>query len=309
MTDKEPTLSPYDEGTDPETESFLLDAQSEPSPAEYSEPETTDAEAVASPDASALPEAPASDAGAAPAEAATRTLWASTPEEAPTTVVERPTLMDESLAGASPTDTVVRRTSLFHPDEPTAEAAPAPAPTPEPAPLPSSEFESYDDVPSRAGAHWWSLISVLILTPVAWYLLSDAGARLTLAANAPWETGVLNYAAIAELASGLLVLVVILLALKGSSLGAWITGPLLFVGGALFIAFPSQVQSFLAPYLQTLSDYNAFGGNVAHHLIADGSTGRFVIAAVVLMAVGIVSHGARRAGKRAQRIEDALAKR
>src|SRR5699024_1516992 len=73
--------------------------------------------------------------------------------------------------------------------------------------------------PSRAGAHALTVLVTLLLTPVAWYLLADAGARLTLARSNPWETGDLNLAALLELAGGLLVLAVVLLAARWSSVG------------------------------------------------------------------------------------------
>ena len=299
----EPTLSPYDEGTDPETESFLQDAQNVTAAGDEVEaPTEAQADGVL-PGSAPSPEASptsAPEGSSTPAEASAA--------ESPTIAVERPTMMDMPLETASPTDTIVRRTSLFHPDE-ADDAAAVPVPVPAPAPFPVSEYDVNDELPSRAGAHWWSFLAVLILTPVAWYLLADAGARLTLANGNPWDTGVLNYAALGELAAGLVVLVVAILALRGSSLGAWITGPILLIGGATFLAIPQQVQNFLAPYLETLSNYNAFGGNLSHHLTASGSTGQFVIWGVALMAIGIVSHGARKSGKRRQRIEDALARR
>ncbi|MDN5558938.1 MAG: hypothetical protein L0G23_05800, partial [Ruaniaceae bacterium] len=232
---------------------------------------------------------------------------------APTIAVDRPTLINEDLAAPQPeiTDTIVRRTSLLRPEAPEQNTSALPLPTPVPvaAEDPYPDYAQYEKAPSRAGAHWWSALSILILTPVAWYLLTDAGARLTLASNAPWETGVLNYAALIEFVAGLVVLLFVILALRGSSLGAWITGPLLVLGGATFLAIPAQLRDFLDPYLEALTNYNAFGANLAHHLIADGSTGRFVIAGVALIAAGFVSHGARRHGQRQQRIEDELARR
>lgn len=302
MTDRpeDPTLSPYDDASDPETESFHL------GPPEDGLDEAVDADPVAhalvDSEQGEVPQGP--PLTGTPAEPAL-------PADAPTIAVEHPTLINEDLAGPLPetTDTIVRRTSLLRPDDPDIVLQPLPEPVPAPPLDPYSEYSEFEKVPSRAGAHFWSAISILILTPVAWYLLSDAGARFTLASNAPWETGVVNYAALIEFVAGLVVLLFVILALRGSSLGAWITGPLLVLGGATFLVIPSQVQAFLDPYLTALTNYNAFGANLAHHLIADGSTGRFVIAGVALMAAGFVSHGARRAGKRQQRIEDALARR
>ena len=40
-------------------------------------------------------------------------------------------------------------------------------------------------MPSRTGAHWISFLGFLLLTPVAWFLAADAGAR---AIRAQWAT-------------------------------------------------------------------------------------------------------------------------
>lgn len=168
---------------------------------------------------------------------------------------------------------------------------------------------AYDKVPSRAAAHWWGILTTLLLTPVAWYLLSDAGARMTLPAENQWESGVLNLAALGELLAGILVLAVILLAARASSLGAFIVGSLVAIIGGAFVLFPALTQEFLEPYLQWLRDYNDFGGNIAHHLVADGSTGRILVAGIALVLVGFVSHSARRRGRREQTIREAIERR
>lgn len=152
--------------------------------------------------------------------------------------------------------------------------------------------------PSRGGAHVLTVLVTLLLTPVAWYLLADAGARLTLARNSPWETGNLNIAALLELAGGLLVLAVVLLAARWSSLGAIVTGVLVLVVGVPFVAVPRWTQETLEPVVTWLERLDDLGGNVAHHLVASGSTGRLVVTGLALMLVGVVSHGARRKGRR-----------
>lgn len=151
---------------------------------------------------------------------------------------------------------------------------------------------------SRAGAHWLGVLVALVLLPVAWYLLADAGARLTLPAGSPWQTGNLNIAALLELGGGLLVLAVALLAARWSSVGSIIAGSITIAVGVPFVAVPSWTQDFLAPALEWLRDLNDLGGNIAHHLVATGSTGRFIVYGVALVFLGLVSHGARRQGRR-----------
>jgi len=167
----------------------------------------------------------------------------------------------------------------------------------------------YEKVPSRAGAHWWAILSTLLLGPFAWYLLADAGARMTLPAGSQWETGAVNLAAVAELVGGLVVLGVILWAARASSLGAFIVGGLLVVAGGAFVVAPAWVQDLLAPYLENLRDFNDMGGNIAHHLVADGSTGRLLIAGFTLVMIGFISHGARRRGRTEQKIREAVERR
>lgn len=152
--------------------------------------------------------------------------------------------------------------------------------------------------PSRAKAHVLTILLSLLLTPVAWYLLADAGARLTLPQGNPWDTANLNVAALLELAGGLLVLAVVLLAARWSSVGAIVTGALVIVVGVPFLAVPAWTQDLLEPVESWLADLGDFGDNVAHHLVASGSTGRLVVVGVALVLVGVVSHGARRQGRR-----------
>ncbi|WP_413451508.1 hypothetical protein AA0Y32_15825 [Georgenia phoenicis] len=152
--------------------------------------------------------------------------------------------------------------------------------------------------PSRGKAHVLTILVTVILTPVAWYLVADAGARLTLPAGNPWDTTNLNVAAILELAGGLLVLAVILLAARWSSVGAIVTGVLVTVVGVPFIAVPAWTQELLEPVESWLAQLGDLGDNVAHHLVASGSTGRLVALGVALVLVGVVSHGARRQGRR-----------
>lgn len=151
---------------------------------------------------------------------------------------------------------------------------------------------------SRGRSHVWAVLLTLLLVPVAWYLLADAGARLTQPGGNPWESGDLNVAAIAELAAGLLVLAVVLLAARWSSIGAILAGVLLLVLGVPFVAAPEWTQSVLRPLADRLEGMSALGGNVANHLEATGSTGRFVVYGLALVLLGVVSHGARRQGRR-----------
>lgn len=158
------------------------------------------------------------------------------------------------------------------------------------------------DLPSRGSARLWSFILTLLLIPVAWYLLSDAAARLTLAEGNAFETGVINPAALLELGGGVVIVIIILAYLVRSSLGALLWGLVLAGFGATFLAIPAMVKDFLRPIQEWLSNWNAFGGNVAHHIEVTGFTGILFTSGVLLFSVGLIAILARRDGRRDEQI-------
>lgn len=162
---------------------------------------------------------------------------------------------------------------------------------------------------SRVGAHIASIFLVLLLTPIAWYLIADAGARFTLASNAPWDTGTINLAAIGEMVGGLLLVVLIAILVKASSVGAWITGALLAIVGAAYVVAPGMLKEYSTGPLDKISDLHQIGANAAHHFLADVSTGRMLAYGVALLLAGYISHAARRAGRRGERLQAAFERR
>lgn len=161
---------------------------------------------------------------------------------------------------------------------------------------------------SRAAAHWWGLLLTLVLSPVAWYLVADAGARLTLGESSPWDRGELNPAAVVELAAGFVVTAVVLLTARRSSLGALVTGTLVLLAGLTFVVIPAETASFLEPATTWLWNLNALGGNVAHHLMVDGPSGRLALYGLGLLLTGLVARGARRRGRAEERTREAYAR-
>ncbi|HHW83182.1 MAG TPA: hypothetical protein GX743_05110 [Actinomycetales bacterium] len=234
-------------------------------------------------------------------------------------------LATQSLATDSVSDTAVRRTSLLRPErtelpsnEPVAlrEAAEADprvdnyGTTVHPDDDALFEGAQYDRVPSRVGAHLWGVLAMILLIPIAWYLITDAGARMTLPENAQWTTGTMNIAALAELVAGIVVLVVALLFARASSVGAWVMGVLLTIVGGAFVVVPGIAKDLITPAQEWLRGVHAgLGGNIAHHLEADGSTGRLLILGIILIMVALVSSGARRRGRDEQRIRAAVERR
>lgn len=152
-------------------------------------------------------------------------------------------------------------------------------------------------VPSRAGAGWLSAILTLLLSPIAWYLLTDAGARFVFTDSNPMLTGVINPAALAEFAAGLLIVILMSLLAAQSSLGLILSGSMLLILGVPFLAAPAWVTS-LFDYLAPVEEFNAFGANVVSHLAFTGFTGILAAVGFAMIAAGWVVASVRRAGRR-----------
>lgn len=177
--------------------------------------------------------------------------------------------------------------------------------TKEPAGLDDELFSAapaITEMPSRRGAHFLSLVLFLVLTPLGWYLASDAGARMTLADAAPMYTGVASILALGELLGAIVLAVILFATARRSSLGAWIMGVATLIVGLPWVLAPGITASTLLASLSALSASSSLGANLSHHLQASGYSGRFAILGIVLMGVGYLSHSARRTG----RAEEAL---
>lgn len=177
--------------------------------------------------------------------------------------------------------------------------------TKEPAGLDDELFSAapvITEMPSRRGAHFLSLLLFLVLTPLGWYLASDAGARMTLADAAPMYSGVASILALGELLGAIVVAVILFATARRSSLGAWIMGVATLIVGLPWVLAPGITASTLLASLNALSASSSLGANLSHHLQASGYSGRFAILGIVLMGVGYLSHSARRTG----RAEEAL---
>src|SRR5690625_232969 len=204
--------------------------------------------------------------------------------------------------------------------------APAPAVTPVPAspqgeaqapvtPLPptafiptdehvADEFHELDDAPaSRAAAHWWTVLISLVFTPVAWYLLSDAGARLVRAVALDNHISVATYI---ELGAGLVALFIFLLAARWSSVGSIIVGSIALAAAVAFLIFPVEGAQILHDSTRYFGRLGQFGINAVEHLRSTFHSGAMAAYGVVLIMVGVVSHGARRQGRREERAKIAL---
>lgn len=152
------------------------------------------------------------------------------------------------------------------------------------------------DVPAapkkRAPAHVGVLFATILLVPPAWYVVSDAHARLV----AAYKDSSVNFAGAGELVGGLAILALIWFLARASSLGAAFTGWIVAAFGALGLALPHWTErSILDPISQRLAG-NGFTRNVATLLAYDMLTGLMFVFGGVLILTGAVSHWARRRG-------------
>lgn len=299
-------------------------------------PETREAEeAAASHEEAAVVEETAQDSPEeAPAEEAAEDLHTTTTIPAASDAVEETSEADEASApvgevpdalsrrfGDQPEvaddvqedeleSTTIRRRAFVAPQEesPVTEAAWKPREDAAERSVPQDTPESLDDVlfegasivpemPSRTGAHLFSFILGILALPITWYLVADAGARMTLPEGNPAATGVINWLAITELAIAFVAIIALFEAFKRSSLGAWIAGLCFLAAGIPWVFAPAFTSAHTVSLLHFLQNAGSFGSNLAHHLQASGYSGRFLILGIVLMGVASLSHSARRRGR------------
>lgn len=154
-------------------------------------------------------------------------------------------------------------------------------------------------LPSRAASRWLSAIGTLLLSPLAWYLLTDSAVRLVAAANNPWVSGQPNLAALAELAGGLAVLVLIAILAAKSSLGLFLSGTVILVTGLPFLVAPTLVQNFLGMYVvDPLGRLGPVGDNLFFHFEFTGASGILVMVGTAMLAAAWLVYSVRRTGRR-----------
>lgn len=159
-----------------------------------------------------------------------------------------------------------------------------------------------DAPPSRFSAHIAVFFATLVLIPIAWYLISDAGVRLNLVTDNPWDTGHINFAALLELAGGMIALAMIALMARLSSLGGQVWGIVLTLLGLAAVIVPGQAAALIERLDKAIGGYNPFTGNVVHHLGLDLGSGRIAIFGFLLFLFALSIHGARKRSAARQEI-------
>ncbi len=161
-----------------------------------------------------------------------------------------------------------------------------------------------DEPVSRTAAHWWGVLIAFTLTPIAWFLLFDGSARIYWSMLA--DPANVNPAGYLSLGFGLAALAILLVAVRKSSVGSIIVGSLAALAGLAFVAVPVQTLEFLSRYADRIESLGGFGRNLYAYTVESGMRSYFLIGGVILIFVGVVSHAARRQGRREERARLAL---
>ena len=155
---------------------------------------------------------------------------------------------------------------------------------------------------SRAGAHWAGVLMSLVLLPAAWFFVHGAADVLT--STVEPHRFAFSPSAITELVAGLLIMSLALWTARRSSLGSIVVGALSAVLGLLFLLLPTPMNGLVGPVLDRLTAQSTLGADLAAYFWTDAFSGKFVVLGLFMIMVGIVSHSARRAGRREQEIID-----
>ena len=162
------------------------------------------------------------------------------------------------------------------------------------------------EMPSRTGAHWLSFLLFLLLVPVGWYLAADAGARMTLADDAPIYSGVASIVALGEILGAIIISAILFVTARRSSLGAWLMGIVTLIVGLPWLMAPGITEASALSALTALTNTGSLGANLSHHLQASGYSGRFALLGIALMGLAYVSHSARRTGRAEEALRTSL---
>ena len=207
-----------------------------------------------------------------------------------TQVLRRSLLTSEEVVPTSQAGTFEEAMSKAQPD-PIAEVAAEVAPT----------------IAGRGLPRFLSLLLTLIFTPIAWYLVSDAAARLAFATDNPMVTGIVNKAALGELFAGLIAIAIIALLAAQSSLGLIVAGAITLAVGVPFLFIPALVSDTGYWGLTRLANWNDFGANVSNHFLATGFTGLFFALGFLMIALGWALAWTRRTGRQEEALRIVVA--
>lgn len=166
---------------------------------------------------------------------------------------------------------------------------------------PSPEPEWPAEPAKRTSAHLWSVLALLVLAPITWFLLTDGALRTFYSLQDVTDSP--NLAGLLSLAGGIAGLLVIALVTRASSLGAWIWGGLIAAVGLTFLIIPQTLTQWMVDSRDSfLVVHEGFGTNLYNYLLDTGRSGLLLTYGVVLLLFALVAHAARRSGRTEERI-------
>ena len=156
-------------------------------------------------------------------------------------------------------------------------------------------------VPRRVGARLWSLLLSIITLPIAWYFLI-AYTDTYMTAGQLGHSFPLGWTDMAKLVIGLVALLVLLIQARWSSLGAFFTGIVTLIIAMPFFIIPGKVATQLNSMQEPLANSTNPSIETLRHVLQyatdSGYSGLFLVIGLGLIFLGIVSFGARRAGRK-----------
>ncbi|SHJ19402.1 hypothetical protein SAMN05216246_11439 [Actinomyces denticolens] len=160
---------------------------------------------------------------------------------------------------------------------------------------------------SRFGAHWAGILIAVVLLPLSWFFGHTARHAFgTTAARSP--EGAMSVNGVIVIALSALCLGVGLWMARRSSLGTILVGALTALAGIPGLVAPAATHRVLEQALGAAADRSSLGKDLLEFLWLDLSRGTFLLVGIVVLMVGIVSHSARRAGRREQEVIDRVRK-
>ncbi|WP_366180838.1 hypothetical protein ABXS69_01395 [Actinomyces timonensis] len=160
---------------------------------------------------------------------------------------------------------------------------------------------------SRFGAHWAGILIAVVLLPLSWFFGHTARHAFgTTAARNP--EGAMSVNGVIVIALSALCLGIGLWMARRSSLGTILTGALTALAGIPGLVSPAATHRVLEQALGAAADRTSLGKDLLEFLWLDLSRGTFLLVGIVVLMVGIVSHSARRAGRREQQVIDRVRK-
>ncbi|WP_159717711.1 hypothetical protein [Actinomyces marmotae] len=160
---------------------------------------------------------------------------------------------------------------------------------------------------SRFGAHWAGILIAVVLLPLSWFFGHSARHSFgTTAARNP--EGAMSVNGVIVIALSALCLGIGLWMARRSSLGTILVGALTALAGIPGLISPAATHRVLEQALGAAADRTSLGKDLLEFLWLDLSRGTFLLVGIVVLMVGIVSHSARRAGRREQEVIDRVRK-